>query len=291
MKITGKIFIIIALICVSAAAAYSQDCNSYLKRAAELVSQKKYCDAKKYYQDYKKCNADADVSTEIAMCERFCKIRVGTGEETENQNVIDNTASTDMPSNRSAIKQPIQTDRLLDRYTDKPTVQSVNTNAKFKLDFNGGLMSTFEKESKMYFGGGISGEYLVTPNIGIGLGVGYYTNSVTGYIEDYGVNGTVTSSFIPVTLFGRYYFLTKSIQPYAGVDIGLYNIGGKVEYEGESESGSISNFGLAPVLGLQFKLSKTLALDVNAKYNYIFIKEGNGYNFCFNVGIVYTFGK
>jgi len=56
-----------------AGTAYSQDCDSYLQQAAKLVSQKKYCDAKSYYQKYSDCNADADVSAEIAMCEKFCK--------------------------------------------------------------------------------------------------------------------------------------------------------------------------------------------------------------------------
>ncbi|MCL2651493.1 MAG: hypothetical protein FWD60_10780 [Candidatus Azobacteroides sp.] len=58
-----------------AGTAYSQDCGSYLQQAAKLVSQKKYCDAKSYYQKYSDCNADADVSAEIAMCERYCKVQ------------------------------------------------------------------------------------------------------------------------------------------------------------------------------------------------------------------------
>jgi len=65
-------------------ATYSQDCNSYLQQAAEMISQKKYCDAKVYYQKYGNCNINADVSTEIAMCERLCKINTmeGVGVET-----------------------------------------------------------------------------------------------------------------------------------------------------------------------------------------------------------------
>ena len=74
MNITSNIFIVFALLSLSVAAAYSQDCNSYLQRATELVSQKQYCDAKRYYQDYGKCNADADVDAEIAICERLCRV-------------------------------------------------------------------------------------------------------------------------------------------------------------------------------------------------------------------------
>ena len=84
MEQLNKFFTVFAILCFCTAMAYSQDCNSYLKKATEFVSQKKYCDAKRYYQAYGNCNADADISTEIAMCERFCKIRVGDGDEVEN---------------------------------------------------------------------------------------------------------------------------------------------------------------------------------------------------------------
>ena len=81
MNTTSKIFIIFALMCVSATAAFSQqDCNNYLKLAAELVSQKKYCDALSFYRKYSACNPEADVSTEMALCERYCKLDGGTVE-------------------------------------------------------------------------------------------------------------------------------------------------------------------------------------------------------------------
>jgi len=75
MKITSKI-LVFALMCLNAAAAHSQqDCNSYLRQAAEMVSQKKYCEAKRHYQMYGNCNANADVGAEIAMCERLCGLQ------------------------------------------------------------------------------------------------------------------------------------------------------------------------------------------------------------------------
>jgi|GEM_PF-1153903 len=83
MQTIKKTFIIFALLCISAAAAYSQDCNSYLQRAETLYDQNKYCEAKKYYLLYSKCDADIDVSTEIATCEKRCKLNVMEGVETE----------------------------------------------------------------------------------------------------------------------------------------------------------------------------------------------------------------
>jgi len=74
MKVICKIFIVFVILYINAVTAYSQeDCKRHLKRAAELVSQDNFCEAINYYRMYSNCDADADVSTEIAMCERRCK--------------------------------------------------------------------------------------------------------------------------------------------------------------------------------------------------------------------------
>jgi len=289
MKITSKIFIVFALMCVSVATAYSQDCNTYLRKAAELQSQKNFCDAKKYYQMYGNCNADADVSTEIAMCERLCtnkeapREEINTGSTTRNETIV-------LTPDRPVVKQTI----------DKP-VKSVSTSPKFKLGLNGGLLYPTKKaegaaRTYLFFGGGISAEYLPTPHIGIGLGAGYYGYEVKYEVKKVEV-GKITASIIPVALTGKYYFLTESIQPYAGVDVGLYTLGLKVESEKESASDSETFFGFAPIVGLQFKLSNALALDVNAKYNLSSSKKIDGIkvkiadNIGINIGFVYAFGK
>ena len=69
-----KLFIVFALLGVSVAAAYSQDCKSYLQQAEKLMADENYCEATNYFKKYASCNADADVRTEIALCERRCKI-------------------------------------------------------------------------------------------------------------------------------------------------------------------------------------------------------------------------
>ena len=294
MKTTSKIIIVFALMCVNAAAAYSQDCNSYLRQATELLSQKKFCEAKVYYQRYSKCNADADVSTEIAMCERRCKIEAmeGGGDEPV-QPVV--TPRRDNPPSRETTSDTRTTygsGTSSDSRISKPP-KSVSPNSKFKLGLNGGLIYPPGKLEEgvrryLFFGGGINGEYLATPNFGIGLSAAYYAYQV----KIAGVGKTV-ASFMPVTLTGKYYFLTENIQPYVGADVGLYRFGQKVkwEMEGKSESDSDpkSYFGLSPVVGLQFKLSDVLALDVNSKCNFIFLEGETRYNFGFNVGIVFKF--
>ena len=100
--------------CISVAATYSQDCNSYLRRATELQSQKKYCEAKSYYQKYSNCDADADVSTEIAMCERFCTTQAK--ESVEDKSVDTPDRDYDLPPK--------------DKQSDSRTVKPVSTVSK-----------------------------------------------------------------------------------------------------------------------------------------------------------------
>jgi len=133
------------------------------------------------------------------------------------------------------------------------------------------------------FGGSVSGEYLVTENIGVGLGLGYYSfgSDMDGF----------SASIMPIALNGKYYFTTEGFKPYGGLDLGYYILGAKVEAFGMSVSTSEGYIGLAPVLGFQYGFSDALALDVNAKYNLIFSEGSSTSTLGLNVGIVYSFGK
>jgi len=282
------------------AVANSQDCNSYLRRASELVSQQKYCEAKMYYQRYSNCDADADVSTEIAMCERRCKIQ--TMEDGGND--VAGTTGRDNVNRNSERNEEGRVDRNLDRdvdqkYYNRPVSRAKSSySSKFNLGFNGGLFYPTKKEEGeerkyLYFGGGISAEFLPIKNIGIGLSAGYYGFEV----KNVGEGITRTATLIPLNLTNKFYILTKSVKPYIGVDGGYFIFGGKKKFEGTSVSGSESFWGIAPNIGLQFKLSKALALDINGKYNYFFSKtiESIGINIKpidmigINMGLVVAF--
>ena len=342
MNISTKIFFICTLLFFTSTAVHSQDCNSYLKQATELLSQKKYCEALKYYRMYSKCNADADVTTEIAMCERFCKINVMEGVEDEpvvNQGFSKHDVITlkngdeihafiqeigdvyvkykkfDNPNgpiytlNKSEIltirsesgnTNPVSTTQIQVSNTnnqmdyDYQDYDYRSSRTKFKFGLNGGLLYPMEKEegakTYLFFGGDISGEYLATQHIGIGLSIGYY-----GYQVDYG-RGKAITSIIPVTLTGKFYILTNNVQPYIGFDAGLY-LGYYKEKnsDGGNFSSSGSSSGFAPAVGVQFKLSNNLALSVNGKYNVIFPKDipfsyaiKNGLIGC-NLGLIFAF--
>jgi len=138
MNKLSKFLIVSALMSVSAAAAYSQDCNRYLRQASELVSQKKYCDARKYYIMYRDCDADADVSTEIAMCERYCRIQDMEGREDE---PVVETRREDKPApTRATTDSRATTDNRTatdNRATTDSRTSSGNHMAKSKQGFSG----------------------------------------------------------------------------------------------------------------------------------------------------------
>ena len=135
------------------------------------------------------------------------------------------------------------------------------------------------------FGGGISGEYLIMPNIGLGVNFGYY---IMDREKEDGV--TLTSYLMPVALTGKYYFLTENVRPYGGVDFGLYTAGARGKYEGISMSYSETKLGLGPVAGVQFGIANNLLLDINAKFYRVFDGDYSSNFVGINVGIVYTLG-
>ncbi|MCL2328164.1 MAG: porin family protein [Bacteroidetes bacterium] len=179
-------------------------------------------------------------------------------------------------------------------------------NAQVKLGANFGLqiplgnfLEEIENPYDMGFGGNITGKYMVTENIGAGLGFGfYYLEFKGGYLinidfivpcYDYKEVLRKGITIMPVTASGYYYFRKKSFKPYVGVELGAYmmRVSYKYEYDAETET----HFGFAPVVGAQYDLFKSFGLNVNLKESYIF---GGTYGICvasINIGIVYTFGK
>ncbi len=154
-------------------------------------------------------------------------------------------------------------------------------NAQIKVGANFGLqlpLGTFGDGADMGIGGNITGEYMITENIGAGLGFGYYSFGYKGVDE--------SATVMPITASGSYYFLTEGFKPYAGVELGAYMLGSS--FEGASTE---TYFGFAPVVGAQYDLTESFGLNANLKYNYI-LSEGDATStFGINVGVVYTFGN
>ena len=82
MNVISKTLILLALL-FSTTMAYSQGCETYLSKADALLSQQKYEDAKKQYENYLDCFPNAPnvsaIKGKIAECEKRRKPVIGIG--------------------------------------------------------------------------------------------------------------------------------------------------------------------------------------------------------------------
>ena len=180
----NKFFIVSALMCVSAAGAYSQqDCNSHLRRATELVSQNNYCEAIKYYRMYGNCDADADVSTEIAMCERRCRIPgEGVNDTAEQPKREDRTGSTSVTTgSRTTSNNQTKTDN---RTVNPPKEPRVSTQGFNGFQLHGGV---FLPQGDFADSKELLGIFVGIPEIGFG-------NAALGYNIGFKIYNPISSA-------------------------------------------------------------------------------------------------
>lgn len=99
--------------------------------------------------------------------------------------------------------------------------------------------------------------------------------------------GTIESrtTFTPVTVGASYLFLTDNIQPYVGVNLGMYRLKGEVG----SSSNSESYFGFHPKAGLSFEVTDNLFIDAAFKYHLMFDDGDNTSLIGGNIGVMYIF--
>ena len=80
---------------------------------------------------------------------------------------------------------------------------------------------------------------------------------------------SIKSIIMPITVGADYRFLTDKIQPYAGLNVGLYRFTGKAT----GQSNSDSYFGLFPKAGVSVEITDNILIDANIKYHLAFNKN------------------
>lgn len=100
----------------------------------------------------------------------------------------------------------------------------------------------------------------------------------------------IKTGIMPITVGADYIFLTDKIQPYAGLNIGVYRFSAEVFGSKDSES----YFGLFPKVGASFEVADNIFIDANVKYHVAFSGNNNGSNknttiFGANIGLIYKF--
>ena len=106
--------------------------------------------------------------------------------------------------------------------------------------------------------------------------VGYNHFGASGDLPD---NWDYSFTDVPVLLGIRYYLSRGDFHPYLGAELGLHFLTfSRTMVEGNTTTTvdhSSSKFGLDPLFGFRYHLSRTTDLDFNLKYNIITTDGGN----------------
>lgn len=203
---------------------------------------------------------------------------------------------------------------------------STHTFGQIKIGASAGIglpMGDFGDSYKTGFGGSIDGKYFTSENLAFGLNAGFFTfKDKLDFSETLG-DATVKIegkfNVIPILVTGEYYFATEGFKPYVGAGVGFFMLSEKATtsiegtlsdiYQGYIEEGSVTvnetKFGVVPMVGVMYGLSDNLDLNVNLKYNLVFVgsddetenvkssdSDSGSSNLNFlgiNVGVVYSF--
>ncbi len=110
----------------------------------------------------------------------------------------------------------------------------------------------------------------------------------------------IKSNVMPITVGAQYKFLTDKIQPYAGLNLGIYRF--RTEVFGTSDAESY--FGLYPKLGISLEVADNIFIDAAIKYHLAFtpsVQETDDFGnpsgqssanttiFGANIGVIYKF--
>ena len=153
-------------------------------------------------------------------------------------------------------------------------LQSTTSNAQFSIGLAPGALIFTGDNSETQIGAGLSVKYKFNSNMRVGADLGYYFKK----------DDIVTTSTMPIGASFEYLFSEGNFRPYAGVNVGAYNVGAKIEGFG---SASEMYFGGAPVLGADYRLNDNIFLNANVKYHYIMADPDAVSAIGINLGVSY----
>jgi len=127
-------------------------------------------------------------------------------------------------------------------------------------------------------GGGLALTYYSRPSshLFVGLRGGYHRFEAQ--------TGDATLNVIPLQIATKYNFSLTGLQPYVGVDGGVYLLRPE---QGEDDS----EFGVAPKFGVRVPIAFGVDLDLNATYEVVFTEPDNTTYVGLNAGFAYIFGR
>ncbi len=150
-------------------------------------------------------------------------------------------------------------------------ILSTNNFAQTRLSMQAGLQipeSDFGNVANSGFGIGATVEFKHNSKFSFTAGVTY-----NHWAQKNPYNSQPVGSFssVPLTVGFRYYFRPQDVQPYLGLEVGIYSMTYTQTYEYSTpQSVTQSNetgFGLAPMFGMLINVDETFDIDLNLKYH------------------------
>jgi len=138
---------------------------------------------------------------------------------------------------------------------------------KIELGINGGIALATTAGYDLGFGGQVTGLYRIDENLGVGLGIGYDTFSVTG------ASGWSSADLSFLALL-KYAFGSEATKPYVLVDAGLSSYIVSLTILGVSASASTSYPEIGGGAGIQFPMGDSSNFFVQAAANVIIATGG-----------------
>ncbi len=159
--------------------------------------------------------------------------------------------------------------------------------AQISVGLNAGMLSTTgnSPNNVNYPGFTIYGKYGINDNIRAGLSISTFSKKTSYSGGPFTPAYTVTNRISPITLTGEYLFLTDAFRPYAGLNMGLYT--NRVNVNPGNNS-SETGFGIAPLIGADYKFNENLFINLNFRYHLVF-EDPTSKLFSSEIGIGYQF--
>jgi hypothetical protein len=158
-------------------------------------------------------------------------------------------------------------------------IVEIGANAQTQLFLNGqSVVSPSKNEGTMYnLGVGLGGRRFLGRHLALGGNIKFFPRLLSNYAYERDKNIYILNCQID-------YFLksTGTFRPYIATEIGMYTKSGDAFI-------SMTNFGFAPKLGIQYTLSPSLGFDVNCGYHFIVKRNFDDSALIPSVGLFYSF--
>lgn len=140
----------------------------------------------------------------------------------------------------------------------------------------------FAREATHGFGANLNTKFFLGPKVSLGLTGGYI---LYGEKKD-----NIRHSAIPVTLDGEYYTREEGARPYISFSGGFVFF--TQRQTSDQGASSVSDFHLtaAPAIGVLFDLSRSTALNINAKYLFYTVRRSSYSALSPSIGLYYKIG-